>query len=98
MLSICRYLKHVAEKNCIYSNANNSRSIQRNQKLFGERKEYLFSFHLNVLSMKSDVSPQRYRGLSLGIEIFFAFPPEIFFNFSTSKNSILLQTILPGTL
>jgi hypothetical protein len=43
------------KKNGFNSNANKSRNIQRNQKLFGEIKEYLFSFHLNVLSMDSAV-------------------------------------------
>jgi hypothetical protein len=41
----------VAEKNGIYSNTNNSKSMERDQKVFGERKQYLSSFQLNVLSM-----------------------------------------------
>jgi hypothetical protein len=61
-------LRHVAEKNGIYSNANISRSVHRNQKLFVEWMECLSSFHLNVLSMNSDVSSQRYRGLNLSSE------------------------------
>jgi hypothetical protein len=63
-------IRHVAEKIFIFSNANNSRSMQRNQKVFGEWKECLSSFHLNVLSIDSAVSSQRYRGLSLGSDIF----------------------------
>jgi vancomycin permeability regulator SanA len=41
----------VSEKNGIFSNANNLKSIQRNQKLFGEWKEYLSSFHLHFQSI-----------------------------------------------
>jgi hypothetical protein len=46
---------YVAEKNGIYSSANNSKSMKRNQKVFVERKECLSSFHLNELSMDLDV-------------------------------------------
>ncbi len=43
--------KTCGRKNGIYSNANNSRSMQRNQNVFGDRKEYLSSLNLNVLRM-----------------------------------------------
>jgi hypothetical protein len=55
-------------KNGIYSNAYNIKWVQRNQKLFGEWKEYLSSFHLNILSIDSAELPHRIRGLSLGIK------------------------------
>ncbi len=64
-------IRHVAEKNGIYSNDYNSKSMQRNQKVFWEKKECLSSFHLSVLSMDFVMLSQRYRGLSLGIENIF---------------------------
>jgi hypothetical protein len=45
----------VAEKNGIYSNDYNLKNMERNQKVFWEKKECLSSFHLNVLSMNLDV-------------------------------------------
>ncbi len=67
-------LRHVPEKNGIYSNDKNSRSMHRNQKFFRECKEYLSGFYLNILSMDLDLSSQRYRGLSLSSEKNFCIP------------------------
>jgi hypothetical protein len=47
----------VPEKNGIYSNANNSKSMQRSQKVFGEN---LSSFNLNVLLMDLEKVLEKY--------------------------------------
>jgi hypothetical protein len=58
------------QKKCINSNAKNSRRIERNQKLFGEWKEPLFSFHSNVLSMDSAVLSTKLSRIEFGDRIF----------------------------
>jgi hypothetical protein len=58
------------QKKCINSNAENSRRIERNQKLFGELIRPLFSFHLNVLSMDSAVLSTKLSRIEIGDRIF----------------------------